>query len=142
MLDLMFKSFHIISSFVGKEQGVALVEEYDRKSLYFMLVKSHEHLHPLVRLDMNCIDQDIFEHDCNLDIFEQIASTCELAEELVKRELLGFKRYQLDVKDIKCPLHWWQKHEAMFLIVGFLAQHILSVVGSQIEIERIFFWLE
>ncbi len=55
-----------------------------------------------------------------MDIFEHIASTSELIEELVKRELLIFRRYQLDVKDIKCPLQWWQKHEAMFLIVGFL----------------------
>jgi hypothetical protein len=73
-----------------------------------------------------------------LDIFEQTTSISELAEELVKRELLVFKRYQLDVKDIKCPLQWWQKHEAMFLIVGFLAPHILGVVGSQIETKRIF----
>jgi hypothetical protein len=30
-------------------------------------------------------------------------------------------------------LQWWQKHEAMFPIVGFLAQQILGVVGFQIE---------
>jgi hypothetical protein len=97
MLDLEFKNFCIKSSFVGKEQGVALIEEYDRKSLYLMLVKCHEHLHPLVRLDTNYVDQDIFEHDYNLDIFEQTASTSEPVEELVKRELLVFMRYQLDV---------------------------------------------
>jgi hypothetical protein len=33
-----------------------------------------------------------------LDIFEQTASTSEPVEELVKKELLIFKRYQLDVK--------------------------------------------
>jgi hypothetical protein len=77
MLDPRFKSLRIVSSFVGREQGVALVEEYDRKSLYPMLVKCHEHLHPLVRLNRNCVDQDIFEQDCSLDIFEQIASTSE-----------------------------------------------------------------
>jgi hypothetical protein len=60
-LDPRFKSLCIISSFVGREQGVALVEEYDRKYLYPMLVKCHEHLHPLVRLYRNCVDQDIFE---------------------------------------------------------------------------------
>jgi hypothetical protein len=58
-----------------------------------MLVKCHEHLHPLVRLDRNYVDQDILKQDCNLDIFEQIAGTIELAKELVKRELLVFKRY-------------------------------------------------
>jgi hypothetical protein len=49
MLDPRYKNLRIISSFVRREQGVALVEEYDRKSLYPMLVKCHEHLHPLVR---------------------------------------------------------------------------------------------
>jgi hypothetical protein len=54
MLDPRFKSFLIVYSFVGKEQGVAFVEEYDKKSLYPMLLKCHEHFHPLVRLDGNC----------------------------------------------------------------------------------------
>ncbi len=120
MLDLRNKSLHIVSSFVGREQGVALVEEYDRKSLYLIMVKCHEHLHPLVKSEINFVDQNIFDEDCNLDIFEQTTSTCELAKKLVKRELLIFKRYQLDVKDIKCPLQWWHKHEAMFLTIGFL----------------------
>jgi hypothetical protein len=39
MLNLRFKNLHIISSFVGHEQGVYLVEEYDRKSLYSIFVK-------------------------------------------------------------------------------------------------------
>jgi hypothetical protein len=60
MLDIRFKSLHIVSSFVGREQGVVLVEKYDRKTLYPMLVKCHEHLHPLVRLNKNCVNQDIF----------------------------------------------------------------------------------
>jgi hypothetical protein len=70
MLDLRYKNLCIISSFVGKEQGVVLVEEFDRKSLYPMLVKCHEHLHPLVRSKTNSIDENIFDHDCNLHIFE------------------------------------------------------------------------
>jgi hypothetical protein len=65
MISLMWhpriKSLRIVSSFVGREQGVALVEEYDRKSLYPMLVKCHEHLYPLVKLDRTSTDQDIFE---------------------------------------------------------------------------------
>jgi hypothetical protein len=56
-----------------------------------------------------------------LDIFEQSASTNEPIKKLVKRELLIFRRYQLDVKDIQCLLQWWHKHEAMFPTIGFLA---------------------
>jgi hypothetical protein len=88
LLDPRFKSLHIIFSFIGREQRVALVKEYDRKTLYSLLVKCHEHSHPLVRLNRNCANQKN----------EQIASTNEPVEELVKKELLIFKRYQLNVK--------------------------------------------
>jgi len=70
MLYFRYKNLHIISSFVGREQGVAHVEEYDRKSLYPMLVKCHEHLHPLVRSETTSANQNNFDQDCNLDIFE------------------------------------------------------------------------
>ncbi len=50
MLNPRYKSLHIVSSFVGREQHVVLVGEYDRKSLYPMLVKCHEHLHPNIQL--------------------------------------------------------------------------------------------
>jgi hypothetical protein len=48
MLDPKFKSFHLMSSFIGREQGVSIFEEYDSKSLYPMLSKCLHHLHPLV----------------------------------------------------------------------------------------------
>jgi hypothetical protein len=53
MLDPKYNSFCIISSSIRKEQGVVLVEEYDRKSLCPMLVKCDEHLHHLMRLETN-----------------------------------------------------------------------------------------
>jgi hypothetical protein len=53
MLDPRYKNLHIVSSFVGKEQSVTLIEEYDKKSLYPMLVKCHKHLHPLMRSKRN-----------------------------------------------------------------------------------------
>ncbi len=68
MLDLKFKSFNIISSFVEREQGVVLVGEYDKKSLYPMLVKCHEHLYSLVKSNRNYADQNIFDQDCILNI--------------------------------------------------------------------------
>jgi hypothetical protein len=44
----------------------------------------------------------------------------------------------VDVKDIKCPLEWWEKHESLFSTITFLAHQILAIVGFQIEIERTF----
>ncbi len=42
----------------------------------------------------------------------------------------------MDVKDIKCPFQWKDKHETMFLTIGFLVHWILGIVGSQIETEK------
>jgi hypothetical protein len=63
-----------------------------------------------------------------------IVSTSEPMTELVHKELLIFKRFQVDPKEIKCLLQWWQKHESMFPTIGFLVGQILGIVGSQIEI--------
>jgi hypothetical protein len=48
-----------------------------------------------------------------------IASINETIMKLVNRELLIFKHYQVDVKNIKCPLQWWENHGNMFSIVEF-----------------------
>jgi hypothetical protein len=56
MLNPWYKSLHVVSSFVGTEQGVAFVEEYDKKSLYPMLVECHEHLYPLMRSKTDSIN--------------------------------------------------------------------------------------
>jgi hypothetical protein len=67
--------------------------------------------------------------------------TNEPTKEVVNKELLMFKRFQVDVKDIKCPLKWWAKHESLFPIVAFACQ-IFGIIGYQIETKRIFHWLE
>jgi len=56
MLNFRFKSLCMVSSFVGRGQSVNLVEVHDKKSLYSMLVKCHEHLHPLIRSDRHHVD--------------------------------------------------------------------------------------
>jgi len=103
MLDPRFKTLRIMSSFIGCEQVKAIVEEYDKKSLFLMLLKCYYHLHLLVEFARDVVDQRVKE-DMNLDIFEMEANTSEPTTKLVNRKLLIFKRYQLDVKDIKCPL--------------------------------------
>ncbi len=44
----------------------------------------------------------------------------------------------MDVKDIKHPLQWWQKHESMFPTIFFCASQILGIVGFQIETKEYF----
>jgi hypothetical protein len=59
--------------------------------------------------------------DNNLDIFQMTSRNTKPTKKLVKKVLLVFRHYQMDVKEIKCPLQWWDKHEGMFPTIGFLA---------------------
>jgi len=53
-----------------------------------------------------------------------------------------FKKFQVHVKDIKCPLEWWGKHESLFPIGKFLASQIFGIVDFQIETPNFFHWLK
>jgi hypothetical protein len=117
MLDYTIKNLCLISYSIGQEESVNIMDECDT-----MLLKSYHHLH-LITEHIGCVDQTIDE-DCNLDIFHQTASTSELTKELITRELLIFKCYQVDPKDIKCHFQWWGKHEAMFPTISFLTNQI------------------
>ncbi len=86
MLDSRFKNVCFVFSFIGREQGVTIVEEYDSKSLYPMLLKCHHQLHPLAKSESDFANINVDE-DSNLDTFEQIANTSEPTKELVNMEL-------------------------------------------------------
>jgi hypothetical protein len=78
------------------------------------------YLHPLIKSNNGFVNQKM-DDDNKLCIFQMIAGSTELAKEPVKRELLVFCYYQVDVKEIKCSFRRWDKHETMFPIVGFFA---------------------
>jgi len=137
MSDLRFKTLHLVSSLTSCEQGKVFVEEHDKKIFISYVLKCYYHLHPLIEFKTGVVEQRV-EKDRSLDIFEMTSSTSELATELVNKELLIFRHYQVDVKDIKCPLQWREKHESMFPTFGFCARKILGIIESQIETKKIF----
>ncbi len=100
LLDPKFKSFCLVSSYVGKKQGVYIVKQYDKRALYPMLVKSYNHLHLVEDVVFGFSNQDAYQ-DCGLNIFQMINNNIETSKEIVTRELLDFKRFHVDVKDIK-----------------------------------------
>ncbi len=105
------------------------------RSLFPMLLKFHQHLHPIVESKIAKQNIDV---DINLNIFEMSITYNEPVRKPVNMELLFFKHYHVDSKEIKCPLEWWEKHESLFPIVGFLARQILGIPKSQVETKHIF----
>jgi hypothetical protein len=102
MLDQRFKSLCLMSSFIGCEQVVNIVEEYDRRSLYPMLLKCYYYVHSMVESKVVCANQ-IRNAKSDLDIFEQTPSTSELAIELVTRKMLIFQVLPSEFQGIQVP---------------------------------------
>jgi len=46
MLNMRYKILKIVSTFVGKELGVVIVEDYDKKVFFLMILKTHYFLYP------------------------------------------------------------------------------------------------
>jgi hypothetical protein len=67
ILNPRIKNFHPVSFYIGYE-GVLIVEEYDKRSLYPMLIKCHNHLHIMLKFEVGWADLAI-EEDRNFDIF-------------------------------------------------------------------------
>jgi hypothetical protein len=79
-----------MSSFIGCEQQVTIVEEHNERSLYPMLLKSYHHLHPMVGFENEFVEQ-IVNADYSLDIFEMASRTSEPSKEIFKRDLFNFQ---------------------------------------------------
>jgi hypothetical protein len=77
------------------------------------------------------------DEDSNLDGFEMTSKTSKPSKTLVKREVDLFRKYP-EIKDIKCLLDWWAKHEPFFRIIAFLTCQILGIVGFKINTKNIF----
>jgi hypothetical protein len=71
MLNPRFKSLCLVSSFVGCEEGVNIVEEYDKLSLYLMLLDCYHYLHPMAKSVIKCANQTR-NVNFNLTIFNKL----------------------------------------------------------------------
>ncbi len=81
-----------MSSFVGCEQGVAIIEDYDERFLYPMVLKCYHHLYLVIRFESEFLDPTV-NVDYSLDIFAMAITTNELAKEIAKRKFLICKPY-------------------------------------------------
>ncbi len=78
MLDPRFKGFHLVSSYVGHEQGAFIMEEYDAKPIF---LKCYHYLHFEGENEFS----DVANHEddeCKVDIFQMAASNNKPAKSL------------------------------------------------------------
>jgi hypothetical protein len=56
MLDPRFKSLCLVSFVIGRKEGVSIMDECDKRTLYPMFLTCYHHLHPLAKF-VECVDQ-------------------------------------------------------------------------------------
>jgi hypothetical protein len=61
------------------------------------------------------------DEENSFNIFEMFGRKSESTKEVLNKELQMSRKCQVDVKDIKCPLEWWVKHEYLFPSMTFFA---------------------
>jgi hypothetical protein len=74
MLDPRLKSLHLVFSFIGCDQGIAIVEQYDTMPLYLILMKCYYHLHPSIEFDNSFANHKV-DDDNNMNIFQMIVAS-------------------------------------------------------------------
>jgi hypothetical protein len=101
MLNPEHENLKIVYTFIGKELGVGVVKDYDKKALFFLLLKTYQFLHLLA--NSSSMAKRASDEDSNIDILEMSLRTIETSKEVVKQEVNLFHRYS-NIKDIRYPL--------------------------------------
>ncbi len=79
-------------SFIGCEHGVAIIEDYDERSLYPMVLKCYHQLYLVIGFESEFVGPTV-NVNYSLDIFAMVVRTNELTKETIKRKLLICKPY-------------------------------------------------
>jgi hypothetical protein len=98
-----------------------------------------EKLNPSIQVEVVAsIDGLPIEEEKETNMFVVGAFVKESLHALVIGELSLFRRLVIPLSMCANPLIWWKTHEGQFLNVGFLGKQVLGILGSQIEIEKMF----
>jgi hypothetical protein len=92
MFDHRFKTFRLVSSYLSKEQRMSIVEQYDKRALYLMLVKLYNHLHPIEDVASGSTYFNANE-DYALYVFQMTNNNAETTKEIVTRKLLELRSF-------------------------------------------------
>jgi hypothetical protein len=65
-LKFRFKNLCLISSLIGCEKDMAIIEKYDKKNLCLIFLKCHHHLHLLVESKNDFVNQRFDEYHTKL----------------------------------------------------------------------------
>jgi hypothetical protein len=136
MLDPHYKGLGLVIQNVGRERAFQIANEYDKTTLFLLLVYAYKFLNPTnVSERVPNFASESFQFTSFYDIMEIDE---DMALLVVKGQFTHFKIKKGIEEECKDPLAWCKAHEIHYSYVGFVARQILGIVSSQIEGERVF----
>jgi hypothetical protein len=136
MLNLRYKGLGLVIQNVGNERAFQIPGEYDRLTLLPLLVCAYKFLNPTNVSEK--VPNFALESFQSISLYDLMEIDEDMPLSVVKEQLTHFKIKKIIEEECKDPLAWWRAHEVHYSYVGFVARQILDIVGSQIEVERVF----
>jgi len=97
LLDSKYKNMHLVTTYLGHENVVTLVVDYDEKSSFLLLLEAFKGLMPS---KSTCLHNEFTSFVVFHDIFQQTNTSANSYKDIVIRELDRFCHYHIDGKTI------------------------------------------
>ncbi len=134
MQNFRFENMCLITNYENCEHATTFVVDYGSQLLLPSLMEACK------SLMLNVIDEPQLVEGSKVnfkDMFHTIWINPITLKHLLSREFNGYCHYLVDI-DYKDALSWWHIEQQKIPIVENLVKHILSILASQIKIEKIF----
>ncbi len=137
MLDPHYKGLGFVIKYIGKEITLQIVDEYDHQVLFPFLVCAYYFL------NLNDVSAGIpscsTSHNTeSTTLYDFMETSEEMASLIVKEQLNHLWVKKVIEEECKNSLAWWKLLEVQQPYVGFVAQQILGIVDSHIEMKSFF----
>ncbi len=129
MLNPRFNNYHLVSSFIGCEKGVNIIEEYDSWSLYPMLLKCYHYLHPMPQFEVEYVNQKTNEN-FDFDILKQIPNTKEPTMKVVLKNCWVLDITKWIPRKSNVLFNGGENMKPCFILLAFWSAKSLGLFGS------------
>jgi hypothetical protein len=137
MLNPRYKGLGLVINYNGKEWALRIVGKYDKEVLFLLLICAYNILNPSDTCE-RALGSSTSQNSQTISLYDCMDMDEDMALSIVKEQLTHFNVKKVIDDECKDPLAWWRAQEGHFSYVGFLVRQILGIVGSQIEVERVF----
>jgi len=135
MLHPHYKELGLFMQYIGKEKILHIISDYNRQVLFPQLLCTYKFLN-LANVSEKTLSFALKFFQSS-SLYDAMEIDEDVALSMVKNQLFCFKIKKVIEEEWEGPLTWLRAHEVHYSYVGFVAQQILEIVGSQIEVEFI-----